>query len=46
MKLAERETFLVRPHPNVARYMARKIEGYDRWIGGMAKMRRAIITAM
>jgi NAD(P)-dependent dehydrogenase (short-subunit alcohol dehydrogenase family) len=40
----ERETFLVLPHPKVAEYMTRKIENYDRWLGGMAKMRRAIFA--
>jgi NAD(P)-dependent dehydrogenase (short-subunit alcohol dehydrogenase family) len=39
----ERETFLVLPHPKVAEYMARKAESYDRWLGGMAKLRRAIV---
>jgi NAD(P)-dependent dehydrogenase (short-subunit alcohol dehydrogenase family) len=40
----ERETFLVLPHPKVREYMARKIESYDRWLGGMAKLRRAIVA--
>jgi NAD(P)-dependent dehydrogenase (short-subunit alcohol dehydrogenase family) len=35
------ETFLVLPHANVAKYYALKSENYDRWIGGMAKLRRA-----
>jgi NAD(P)-dependent dehydrogenase (short-subunit alcohol dehydrogenase family) len=39
----DRETFLVLPHPKVAEYMARKIEGYDRWLGGMAKLRRMVV---
>lgn len=39
----ERETFLILPHPGVAQYMARKVESYDRWLGGMAKLRRAIL---
>ena len=37
-----RETFLILPHPNVATYVARKTENYDRWIGGMAKLRRSL----
>jgi NAD(P)-dependent dehydrogenase (short-subunit alcohol dehydrogenase family) len=37
-----KETFLILPHPNVATYVARKAENYDRWIGGMAKLRRSL----
>jgi NAD(P)-dependent dehydrogenase (short-subunit alcohol dehydrogenase family) len=37
------ETFLILPHPNVAKYYAMKSESYDRWIGGMAKLRRATL---
>ena len=37
-----KETFLILPHPNVAKYIALKAENYDRWIGGMAKMRRGL----
>lgn len=36
------ETFLILPHPNVATYVANKTASYDRWIGGMAKLRRAL----
>ncbi len=32
--------FLILPHPVVAQYMKNKSENYDRWIGGMAKLRR------
>ena len=38
----EAETFLILPHKNVAQYVARKAESYDRWLGGMAKLRRAV----
>jgi hypothetical protein len=37
------ETFLILPHPNVANYVARKAESYDRWLGGMAKLRRSLL---
>ena len=36
------ETFLILPHPNVAGYVTRKAENYDRWLGGMAKLRRTL----
>ena len=35
------ESFLILPHPKVRQYMANKVENYDRWIGGMAKLRRS-----
>ena len=35
------ETFLILPHPEVAQHMANKAASYDRWVGGMAKMRRS-----
>ena len=37
--------FLILPHPKVAGYMKIKAETYDRWIGGMAKMRRGVKAA-
>jgi short-subunit dehydrogenase len=41
----ERETFLILPHPQVLTYMRNKTENYDRWIGGMAKLKRRIDEA-
>ncbi len=38
--------FLILPHPNVANYMKVKAENYDRWVGGMAKLRRSVKARM
>jgi NAD(P)-dependent dehydrogenase (short-subunit alcohol dehydrogenase family) len=34
------EQFLILPHKEVVEYRRRKTEDYDRWLGGMSKMRR------
>ncbi len=43
--LAE-ETFLLLPHPDVAGYFQRKSADYDRWLGGMRKLKRAHMPAL
>jgi NAD(P)-dependent dehydrogenase (short-subunit alcohol dehydrogenase family) len=38
----ERETFLILPHAQVAGYMRNKVENYDRWISGMARLQNKL----
>src|SRR6195952_1765882 len=38
LKGLDEETFVILPHPQVAGYMRKKTENYDRWIAGMAKI--------
>ncbi len=35
-----KETFLILPHKEVIEYSKNKSEDYDRWLGGMRKLRR------
>ena len=38
----ERETFLILPHTEVEQFIQFKAADYDRWLGGMRKLRRNI----
>ena len=40
--LAE-EKFLILPHPVVLSYMQRKTADYDRWLGGMRRLRAKVL---
>lgn len=42
--LAE-ESFLILPHPIVLTYMQRKTADYDRWLGGMRRLRAKVVGA-
>jgi NAD(P)-dependent dehydrogenase (short-subunit alcohol dehydrogenase family) len=45
MRGLESEQFLILPHPAVAQYMQRKAADYDRWLGGMVRLRRGLRRA-
>lgn len=38
------ETFLILPHPIVLTYMQRKAGDYDRWLGGMRRLRAKMMS--
>lgn len=37
------ESFLILPHAEVAQYIVNKAENYDRWLGSLRKIRKAIL---
>jgi NAD(P)-dependent dehydrogenase (short-subunit alcohol dehydrogenase family) len=37
------EEFLILPHPEVLTYMQRKTSDYDRWLGGMRRLRQKMV---
>jgi NAD(P)-dependent dehydrogenase (short-subunit alcohol dehydrogenase family) len=39
------ESFLILPHPEVARYIVNKAENYERWLHSLRKMRKAVLGA-
>jgi NAD(P)-dependent dehydrogenase (short-subunit alcohol dehydrogenase family) len=43
VKGIDAEQFLILPHPDVEQYIQFKTANYDRWLGGMRKLRRNII---
>jgi short-subunit dehydrogenase len=36
------ERFLILPHPEVTTYIRRKADDHDRWLSGMARLRRGM----
>lgn len=40
----EAEQFLILPHPDVVKFIQYKTADYDRWLGGMRKLRRKIVS--
>lgn len=40
------ERFLVLPHPEVLTFMQRKTADYDRWLGGMRRLRAKVMAMM
>lgn len=46
MRGIEAESFLILPHKEVAEFIQFKAGNYDRWLGGMRKLRRNIIEKL
>jgi short-subunit dehydrogenase len=44
VRAIEAEEFLVLPHPMVLEYMRRKTGDYDRWLRGMQKLNRRLMS--
>ena len=44
VKGIETGQFLILPHPEVEQFVQLKAGNYDRWLGGMRKLRRKIVT--
>lgn len=42
----QKEQFLILPHPEVEKFMQNKTADYDRWLGGMRKLRSNLIDAV
>ena len=40
----DEEKFLILPHPDVEKFIQFKAGNYDRWLGGMRKLRRKIVA--
>jgi NAD(P)-dependent dehydrogenase (short-subunit alcohol dehydrogenase family) len=45
MDTLREERFLVLPHPEVLTFFQRKASDYDRWLGGMRRLQRAVAGA-
>ncbi len=43
VKALEKETFLILPHAEVAKYIVNKAENYDRWLHSLRKIRAAVL---
>ncbi len=46
VKGLEKEEFLILPHPEVAQFIEYKATQYDKWLDGMRKLRRKVISKL